>query len=632
MAGLAQLKVRMQLVVVGAGGVGAGWALAQLDRSSRERALPSGGRACCDGAPLTAQQRGLVAELRRVVGDERVREGVAMRGARIGRGTALAFVQPASLGEAALALRACADAGAAVVPQGANTGLTGGSVPSDESDRPAVVLSLRGLAGSRPVDGAERVLCLAGTGIADLASALRPLGREGHSVLGSYFLNPTVGAGVALGSGGTQLRKGPVFTERGLYLAVDAAGSVVLVNELGLDGLADGAYELDAAGLALLATVDGLCAAGAAEPLASSAAGAARAAHATGYGAAVTELDGRVARCNADTSGPPYVRSEGKVLLLASVHQTFAAPTRRRVLWVSTGSLEQAAQLKRALLQPPAERQRPRGALLPASLEYLDASTVAAVDGAGRALIAALGLLGMDGGGLALGWRLKSAFEALPLPLAPVLLDGLLFGLNGLMPDPLPPAVRAQAGAYGHHLLVELCDYGQGEDTEGAARVEAFARGQAEGAVAIYECPTGREGLMLQRFRFAVAPAFRTWCVGHGQQGLSLDYALPKDCAAAPQLPPSLRPTARLRYSHYGCNVVHEDLAFAPGVDTHAAKMEVKRLVEAMGGKLPAEHGHGTEYAAPAATRARWMAADPTNTLNPGVGGLSHCRGYECGR
>jgi D-lactate dehydrogenase len=71
-------------------------------------------------------------------------------------------------------------------------------------------------------------------------------------------------------------------------------------------------------------------------------------------------------------------------------------------------------------------------------------------------------------------------------------------------------------------------------------------------------------------------------------------------------------------------------VALDTGVDVHACKMAIKQVVEGLGGKLPAEHGHGTEYAAPAATQARWMAMDPTNTLNPGVGGLSSCRDYKC--
>ena len=47
-----------------------------------------------------------------------------------------------------------------------------------------------------------------------------------------------------------------------------------------------------------------------------------------------------------------------------------------------------------------------------------------------------------------------------------------------------------------------------------------------------------------------------------------------------------------------------------------------------MGGKLPAEHGHGTEYVAPDATRRRWEKMDPLNVFNPGVGGLSVQRRY----
>jgi D-lactate dehydrogenase len=47
----------------------------------------------------------------------------------------------------------------------------------------------------------------------------------------------------------------------------------------------------------------------------------------------------------------------------------------------------------------------------------------------------------------------------------------------------------------------------------------------------------------------------------------------------------------------------------------------VQAAVEAQGGKLPAEHGHGTEYEAPQETQDRWRALDPSNALNPGVGG-----------
>ena len=78
-----------------------------------------------------------------------------------------------------------------------------------------------------------------------------------------------------------------------------------------------------------------------------------------------------------------------------------------------------------------------------------------------------------------------------------------------------------------------------------------------------------------------------------------------------------------MRYSHFGCNVVHEDLAYPLGSDTHSAKLSLKYSVENLGGKLPAEHGHGTEYIAASDAQARWKQMDPSNTMNPGLGGLS---------
>ena len=87
--------------------------------------------------------------------------------------------------------QACVDADACVIPQGANTGLTGGSVPRGEAlDRPTVVINMTNLTSISPIDGGERLVCLAGAGIHSALGKAAEMQRESHSVLGSLLLNP----------------------------------------------------------------------------------------------------------------------------------------------------------------------------------------------------------------------------------------------------------------------------------------------------------------------------------------------------------------------------------------------------------------------------------------------------------
>jgi D-lactate dehydrogenase len=90
----------------------------------------------------------------------------------------------------------------------------------------------------------------------------------------------------------------------------------------------------------------------------------------------VCSLDEGIARSNADTRGPPPCRSEGKVLLLASVHDTFPQPVEQRLLWVGCSSFAQAAAVRRLVLSDPHA--------LPTSCEYMGRDAVDVVDEAGR--------------------------------------------------------------------------------------------------------------------------------------------------------------------------------------------------------------------------------------------------------
>lgn len=559
---------------------------------------------CVPQFTVNDQQSLLPGLLQKIVGSHHVAENVVQQGSRLGQGKALAVVSPGTLEEAVEVLQACVRAGVAVLPQGANTGLTGGSVPRDTlCDRPTVVINMRRLNAIVPFAKGDKVLCLAGAGILDLSNQLGQLGRESHSVLGSIFLNPSVGAGIAFGSGGTQLRKGPVYTERALYCRVTAKGEVEVVDQLGL--LSSSQKDLFAkvqSGKIKDADVDPACKQQASD---------------TGYQRHVCEIDGKVSRFNADTKGPDFCRSEGKVLILATIHDTFPIPQQTRLKWVACRDLQTAQELKRAVfLQDPAT--------LPTVIEYMDRDTVDIVDRAGRGFTTTINVLGMRSLGTL--WDLKLRIQALPLPLAGSICDLLLWYTNNLMPSPLPPALTALCRDWDHHLLVEIPEYGNGEMLALEARFLAWAEAQPQGRIAWHSCTPEEKGWAMV-FRFVTAAAFKTYCIGKGLNGLSLDYSLPKNQMAAPTVPDP-QPLIRMRYSHFGCNVVHEDLAYPTDIDPHMAKHQIKKVVEGLNGKLPAEHGHGTEYAAPPNTQARWMRMDPTNTMNPGIGGLSYLRGY----
>ena len=444
-------------------------------------------------------------------------------------------------------------------------------------DRPTVVINMLRLTHIMPINHGERMVCLAGAGIHSVLQKAAELGRESHSVLGSIFLNPTVAAGIAFGSGGTQLRKGPVYTERLLYARVDANGKVQLVNSLGINaGSEDELFAKLESGVLREADVDSKCALAASQIT---------------YGASVCACHGsngaEVSRFNASTEGPDANRSEGKVLILASVHDTFAKPATASTLWISVDDFATAQRLKREVCLAGGAKD------LPMSCEYMDRDSVTAVDEAGRVLCFLISQVGI-GSMLKWMWDVKIKFEGLPIPMAGILADKALFHLNPLCPNALPSPVRSLTDKHDHHLLVTVGEYGGGEEARFRQRLATFAKANR---VSVHQC-TADETPWVSYFRFAAAPAFKTWCVGRGLEGVSVDYALPKAEREAPELPEGSA-ALRMRYSHFGCNVVHEDIAFQPGVDAHASKMALKHSVEDMGGKLPAEHGHGTEYVAP---------------------------------
>jgi FAD/FMN-containing dehydrogenase len=133
-------------------------------------------------------------------------------------GAALAAVRPGSVDEVTAVLRACSAAGAAVIPQGGNTGLVGGSVPRATAPtapgadaRPQVVLSLLRLRDLEPVDPvAGEVTVGAGVLLGTLQEHVRGAGWDFGVDLGARD-SATIGGMVAANAGGVNvLRYGPM--------------------------------------------------------------------------------------------------------------------------------------------------------------------------------------------------------------------------------------------------------------------------------------------------------------------------------------------------------------------------------------------------------------------------------------
>jgi FAD/FMN-containing dehydrogenase len=132
-------------------------------------------------------------------------------------GSAAAVVRPASTEEVAGVLRVCRGAGVAVVPQGGNTGLCGGSMP-DASGR-QVVLSLTRMRQVRAIDPVNQTITVeAGVVLRDVQQAAAAAGRLFPLSLGAEG-SCTIGGNLATNAGGTGvLRYG---TTRDLTLGLE---------------------------------------------------------------------------------------------------------------------------------------------------------------------------------------------------------------------------------------------------------------------------------------------------------------------------------------------------------------------------------------------------------------------------
>jgi FAD/FMN-containing dehydrogenase len=140
------------------------------------------------------------------------------------RGRARAVVRPADTAQVVAVLAACREHGAAIVPQGGNTGMVGAGVPRGGE----VVLSTTRLTELGPVDrAAAQVQAGAGVTLAALQAHARDAGLDAGVDLGARD-SATVGGLVATDAGGTHaVRHGTVRARVAGLQAVLADGTIV---------------------------------------------------------------------------------------------------------------------------------------------------------------------------------------------------------------------------------------------------------------------------------------------------------------------------------------------------------------------------------------------------------------------
>jgi len=134
------------------------------------------------------------------------------------RGATVAVVRPGSTADVAAVVRACAEAGVAIVPQGGNTGLCGGAVPHATGDE--IVLSLARMNRVRALDAANATITVeAGMPLAAVHEAAAAAGLAFPLSLASEG-SCTIGGNLSTNAGGTAvLRYG---NARDLTLGVEA--------------------------------------------------------------------------------------------------------------------------------------------------------------------------------------------------------------------------------------------------------------------------------------------------------------------------------------------------------------------------------------------------------------------------
>ncbi|CCQ10480.1 D-Lactate dehydrogenase [Pseudoalteromonas luteoviolacea B = ATCC 29581] len=530
-------------------------------------------------------------------------------GFREGKGKALCVVQPTSLLQMWEILKIVTQANVAIVMQAANTGLTGGSTPTEELDRPCIVINTLKINDIHLLEAQGQFIALPGASLFELENALDPHGRVPHSVIGSSCIGASIVGGVCNNSGGALVERGPAYTELALYAKLNADGELVLINELDID-LGDSPESI----LTNLQTRNY----------------SAQAVRSTGKSASDNDYktwvrdtqSSRPARFNADKRRLNKASGcAGKLAVFAVRLDSFLKPEKKHTYYIHTDNADSLNTLRIALLNHMTE--------LPISAEYLHRDVIHLTDHYGRDTMLVLKHFGTRV--MPAFFNLKKRVDGLchALPFVPdSLTDKASNFVARLFPSQVPECVVEAKRISAHHLILTIQG---GSEKEFKDIIKPLVD---SALLNVIQCDEAL-AKSLYSLRFAAAGAAIQYQKLHAKTTsglLALDIALPRNCQQwFEALPDSIakKMTQKYYYGHFICHVFHQDYLVSADYKPEQVKKELLEFMDSRGAEYPAEHNVGHLYHAKSDLAEHYKTLDPTNTFNPGIGKMSTRKDYE---
>jgi len=526
----------------------------------------------------------------------------------------VAVVIPNSLVALWRIINICAAADVIIIAQAANTGLTGGSTPNGDYDRPLVVISMQSLSGVHLLNDAAELVALPAATLQQLESILAPLGREPHSVLGSSCVGASVIGGICNSSGGMLVQRGPAYTEMALFARRDVSGAFELINHLGLD-LGSHPEKM----------LENLQAGTFSE--ASNSTSDIQACTNQHYQHKVRDCEATTpARFNNDPNGLYEASgSAGKVIVFAVRVATFAKPTQEQTFYISTNDADTLTTLRKKWLKSELT--------LPVLAEYMHGDYNDITMRYGRDTCLSMRKLPANEIGALYRLQAKIGYYLDKWHLPKTLPDRILQLSSRFMPSSLPESLSKQALTYKYHLIIKVAD-GVG-DSDNITAAQAFLQNHLQQYQGALHVCTESESQSLLVFRSAATAAmFRYHNLNQDKFGelLSTDIALPRNAVDWDEtLPDSLQKQVSKTFylGHFFCHVMHQDYLLKPNINAKQFKDELLAFYDQRHIEYPAEHNVGHVYPAKAELHYFYKKLDPTNSLNPGIGQTEKWKNWQ---